>query len=279
MGMTSREPFDAMESWLGAEVYTTLTWNDIYIPDDPNAGSFTAEATLKHPFGDAARPGILLNLVGGIWKNYGQTWKDAGAGVDGDIYDSIWKQAIDAMRVNWNDRDPKLLYVAFAREFNVPPEYIEWRVESDESDSFIAAWRRFHKLLRTRLPGAKLVWCPKAGDGSDVAYPGRDYVDVIGAVVGDEMSFDEWLTRPSDGLLAIQAFAKTEGRTIGVCRWLAEKNESSDFVESFVTWLIENAGTAPGQVEIGVFDDISCVKGDESATCKALQAAFAKHLK
>jgi hypothetical protein len=279
MGIASQEPFDAIESWVGAKVRTTLTWNDVYNPDDAYAGSFTAQSTLKRPFGDTERPGILLNLIGGIWKNYGQTWEQAGSGADGDIYYSLWKQAIDAMRANWKDRDPSLLYVAFAREFNVPPEYINWRVESDESDAFIAAWRRFHKLLRTYLPGAKLVWCPKSGGGSDVPYPGSEYVDVIGTVIGDEMSFDDWLTRPGDGLLAIQAFAKAEGRTIGVCRWIAEKNDSSTFVEGTVRWLIENAGTAPGQVELGVFDDISCVKGDESATCNTLQSTFAKHLK
>jgi hypothetical protein len=280
LGIMANGSAPDIERWLGVRIGATATWNDGF------DWTFAHQSTLKDPFEDNRADGLLLDLVAAIWKDQGQSWSAAASDPPGGSYDAFWTTAVQAMRTSWGNRDPADLYVAFARDFNVSHSSIQWSVSSDEVEAFIAAWRRFHGIFKRELPGARLVWCPTSFGNLlkslDTAYPGSDYVDVIGVTTNDDGFADfESLLTASNGLDRFQQFALREGKPLAICSWSVDA-QNPNFATAFTTWLLDNRGVSAGQVALAIYNDWAtthCAQGNSSAACDALKAQYNKHLR
>ncbi|HET9931587.1 MAG TPA: hypothetical protein VFQ35_12895, partial [Polyangiaceae bacterium] len=160
----------SLAKWLSSQVIAMAgTWNDT------SADVQLEQYTLNHEYRDWNED--IDDAIGGIFK--GETWAQAA---NGD-FDVRWRSAVTSIKRAWGSRDPALLNVRFAHEFNLAES--QWKVRGDEADAFRDAWARFHGIFKEVLPTASLVWCPNDGTSGSLAldvrkaYPGGSYVDVI----------------------------------------------------------------------------------------------------
>jgi beta-mannanase len=184
---------------------------------------------------------------------------------------------VASIKKNWAPRDPSLLNIRFAHEFNLDGS--DWRVTGDDAENFKQAWRRFYRIFKANLPSASLVWCPNDGTSGDLeldirdAYPGDDYVDVIcidtynqWRWVNDAASFDEKLQGTYDngaplGAESWRKFAEAQGKPLAIGEWSSngdpnaegDGGDSPGYIEWFHDWLIEHAGNSAGKIKYAVF--------------------------
>lgn len=145
------------------------------------------------------------------------------AGAKG-AYDDHW-QAFGQTLVERGCEDAE---IRLGWEFN--GRFYPWAAGGRE-DSFVAYWRRIVDILRAVPNGRfRINWCPLAGQqGADVeaAWPGAEYVDVIGLDAYDtakeSMSdpskrWDFQLSRPY-GLNWVTTFAEQQGKPVSIPEW------------------------------------------------------------
>jgi hypothetical protein len=242
------------------------TWDD----------SFDAQTGQWSVSGNYADWTNMLDLaVGGIYQKQGQTWAQAASGA----YKSRWQTAIDQIASGWGSRDPALLNIRFAHEFNLTGS--DWKVTGGDAANFKKAWVIFHDLLKAKLPTASLVWCPNDGTsgglGLDIAnaYPGSDYVDVIGVDtynawpwVNTEADFTSKLNQgTADSPLGAEKwrqFAEQRGKPLAIGEWgnNGDTGEPADdggggdsptYIRLFHDWLVSHGGTGAGQIKYAVY--------------------------
>src|SRR6185312_7440974 len=242
------------------------TWND------NAAETQTAQYSIQ-PSGDFGAWNRCLDLaVGGIFQRQGESWASAAAGA----YDDRWRTAVSAIKSAWGTRDPALLNIRFAHEFNLKDS--NWRVTGDDADNFKKAWGGFHDILKAALPSASLVWCPNDGTSSllnlDVrnSYPGNDQVDIIAI---DTYNQYPWVNNAADFMTKINGlgsdgaplgaeswrkFAAAQGKPFAIGEWASNGDvsggnggDSPSYIQLFHDWLVANGGTGPGQIKYAVF--------------------------
>jgi hypothetical protein len=113
--------------------------------------------------------------------------------------------------------------------FNDPTK--EWRVGTDPSE-WIACFRRIVDLVRAGDPDVRIEWTlnsyasaiPGSGDPFD-AYPGDDYVDIVGTDVYDMNppvhDQAEWDARCAEpwGICSVMEFARAHGKRAASGEW------------------------------------------------------------
>jgi hypothetical protein len=242
------------------------TWND------NAAETQTAQYSIQ-PSGDFGAWNRCLDLaVGGIFQSQGESWASAAAGA----YDDRWRTAVAAIKSAWGARDPTLLNVRFAHEFNLKDS--NWHVTGDDAANFKKAWARFHDIFKSALPSASLVWCPNDGTSSalnlDVrdSYPGNDQVDIIAI---DTYNQYPWVDSAAGfttkinglgsdgsplGAESWRKFAAGQGKPFAIGEWASNGDasggnggDSPTYIQLFHDWLVANGGTGPGQIKYAVF--------------------------
>jgi hypothetical protein len=128
-----------------------------------------------------------------------------------------------------------------------------WAAAKDPA-SWVTYWRRIVTALRA-VPGQHFIidWCPNRGGPSmnaALAYPGDQYVDVIGmdfydppAVVGDDLARWTLVAHKAQGLDWLVAFAKLHGKPFAIDEWgLSSQNAGDDpgFVQQVGVWFAVN---------------------------------------
>ncbi|HEY6796808.1 MAG TPA: hypothetical protein VI248_19225 [Kineosporiaceae bacterium] len=257
-------------AWRGTPVQIGGTWNDTY-------DAQINEWSICGSGGWAGWNGPLDIAVGAIYHSRGETWAAAAAG----RYDARWTAALQRIRRCWGDRDPRLLYLRFAHEMNLPND---WAVHRGEERDFARAITRFSTLRYRILPGARLVLCPNDGTdgglgGLDIRklWPGRD---ARGRRVADVYAVDSYnqyphvstsseFTRKANGEypggvpLGIERhrqFAERMGVPFAISEWANNGEagsaggggESPLYVRQFHAWARAHAGNVahpePGQL-------------------------------
>ncbi|MDQ1289503.1 MAG: hypothetical protein QG622_3069 [Actinomycetota bacterium] len=213
--------------------------------------------------------------MGGIFRSKGESWSKAASG----SYDKRWTQVLTRMKKCWGDRDPGKLYLRFAHEMNLPNE---WKVAAGEEDEFVTTFRRLADIRDQVFPGAKLVFSPNEGGGSDCGdirklWPGkndagRNYAAVYAVDaynwwphVTTASGFQEKIQRSTSdgspiGIEKHRQLAESLGTPFAVSEWSNRAiasdggggGESPTFVKEYNSWLREHAGDPdhpkPGQV-------------------------------
>jgi hypothetical protein len=194
----------------------------------------------------------------GIWSRYDRRvlWSVAffpkGANLVAAAkgkYNDHWKKIAQAL-ATWRPNEP-LLYIRTAWEFNG-----DWFQYSSRNNpqAFIAAWRQFVSTFRSVSDRFRFDWCPSAETGHvEEAYPGDDYVDIIGLDLYDQARWckikdpaerwDKVALHGDHALLWHQAFAKAHHKPMSYPEWGTGGNESDDdpyFVEHMHRWFVDN---------------------------------------
>lgn len=153
----------------------------------------------------------------------------------------------------WRPQD-KFIYVRTAWEFN--GNWFHYNAQKDP-ENFIASWRQFVTTFRSVSPRFRFDWCPAGCDSfpiTEKAYPGDDYVDIIGLDVYDEVRwhkisdpvkrFNERQLNGPYGLIWHRDFAKQHHKAMSYPEWGSCGNDvgdnSSYFIEQMYKWFIEN---------------------------------------
>jgi len=161
-------------------------------------------------------------------------------GADGD-YNNYYVAA--ALKVLENSPDDEPIYVRTGEEFN--GGWFEWAAEGKEQD-FIDTYRNFVDSFRSVSDRFVFEWNVNIGQNMDpaTAYPGDDYVDIIG------MDF-YWDTRwdPSDpqqawdhmvsreyGLQWLEDFAAAHGKPTAYSEWGVKSDDAEEYMQSAAEW-------------------------------------------
>jgi hypothetical protein len=145
-----------------------------------------------------------------------------------------------------------VLYIRTGWEFN--GNWFPWSALGKEQ-AFIDAWRRFVTAFRSVSGRFRFDWCPNFGDtGMDPAeaYPGDDYVDIIGMDIYDEIIWcniedpvARWAYNLQEpyGLNWHCDFAKAHHKPMSYPEWGIGGNGSGDnpyFIEKMHAWCRAN---------------------------------------
>jgi hypothetical protein len=178
----------------------------------------------------------------------GATLADAAAGK----YNDHWKKVAHKFDT-WRPQDP-IVFIRTAWEFN--GGWFHYKAVG-KAKEFIGAWRQFVDTFRSVSPRFRFDWCPAGGDWMPMkaadAYPGDDYVDVIGLDIYDQHKWRKiddpakrwkeiYLNGPN-GLVWHRNFAKQHNKPMAYSEWGAGGAEAGDnpyFIEHMHQWFLDN---------------------------------------
>jgi hypothetical protein len=149
-------------------------------------------------------------------------------------------------------KQDSVLYIRTGWEFN--GNWFPWAA-SGKPQAFISAWRHFAASYRSVSGRFRFDWCPNFGDtGMDPAdaYPGDDYVDIIGMDIYDETIWCQiedpvarWAYNLQEpfGLNWHRDFARAHDKPMSYPEWGTGGNGSGDnpyMIEQMFLWCREN---------------------------------------
>jgi len=228
-----------------------------------------------------------LNLaMGGIFRvASGETWGQAAGGT----FDTRWQTAANRIAALWT-RPFSDLYLDFAREMN-GGTWNPWYVEPGDAANFKSAWARWAAIMRSTLPGVKLMLTYNDGTGSGMATPLQTWptvqppdicaVDTYNAWphATDASSFNSKMSQTSGGAIG------SGGYPIGLEAWrqqallwgvpialseFANGAFSTDgggggdhpyWTTAMLDWCYTNAGTGPGKVHHAIWFNHGAAEG------------------
>jgi hypothetical protein len=167
-------------------------------------------------------------------------------------YNSHWLKIAKRLAA-WHPEE-KVIYIRTAWEFNAA--WMTYKAVG-QPQNFIGAWRQFVSVFRSVSPRFRFDWCPAGGDWmpmkAEDAYPGDDYVDIIGLDIYDNEKYckiqdpkERWqkiYLHGNDALLWHQAFAKAHNKPMSYPEWGVGGCDAGDdtyFVEQMYKWFIDN---------------------------------------
>jgi len=178
------------------------------------------------------------------------------AGAAQGLYNNYYKSQAERIAAFCSDYD--VIYVRTSWEFN--GYWFPWTIlagpgenQQQKTQDFINAYRQFVNTFRSVSDKFRFEWNVNIGESFplETAYPGDEYVDVIGmdvyadnyANISDPVRrFQYTMTRPY-GLIWLRDFARAHNKPIAISEWGVGGKGSGDdahFVESMFRWFNAN---------------------------------------
>ena len=178
----------------------------------------------------------------------GTTLAEAAKGA----YNDHWKSIATKLSA-WHP-DEKIIYIRTGWEFN--GDWFHYNAIHKEA-AFIGAWRQFVTTFRSVSLRFRFDWCPTGVSempmNAEDAYPGDDYVDIIGLDVYDQQRWckikdpvrrwNEVDLHGNHGLLWHQRFAQQHHKPMSYPEWGAGGADAGDdpyFIKQMHQWFIDN---------------------------------------
>jgi hypothetical protein len=178
----------------------------------------------------------------------GATLAEAAKGT----YNDHWRKIAEKLAA-WHP-DEKVLYIRTGWEFN--GGWFHYNAVH-KADAFIGAWRQFVSVFRSVSPRFRFDWCPAGAAWmpmkAEDAYPGDDYVDIIGLDIYDQekwckikdpkQRWEQVYLKGNHGLLWHQKFAQEHHKPMSYPEWGAGGVDSGDnpyFIEQMHQWFLDN---------------------------------------
>lgn len=218
------------EAWLGSKVQTiqlhtgTSGWGDWLSSQNWIAGQF-AQSDVN----------IMWSIPLIPW---GANLADAAAGAYSDNYLAMANQMLA------NNAGSDQIYVRLGWEFNGAG----WNSSSavGQPDNYVKAYQQFVDTFRSVSDKFVFEWTPNIGAtdmNPELAYPGDDYVDVIGIDFYYNNAWDnpdgkqafDWFVREPFGLQWQQDFAAAHGKPTAIAEW-GLNSDSPEFVTLVNAW-------------------------------------------
>ena len=169
---------------------------------------------------------------------YGANLAQAAVGAYDDKYLAMARQLVAV------NEDQDQIYVRLGWEFNG----LGWNSSSavGQAGEYAAAFRKFVDICRSVSDRFVFEWCPNIGKtdmSAETAYPGDDYVDVIGIDFyyntawhnpDGALAFEHFV-RQDYGLQWHQDFAAEHGKPTAIAEW-GLNSDSPEFVRLVAQW-------------------------------------------
>jgi hypothetical protein len=161
-------------------------------------------------------------------------------GADGD-YNNFYVAA--AQRVLANSPDDGPIYVRTGEEFN--GGWFEWAAAGKEQD-FIDTFRNFVDSFRSVSDRFVFEWNVNIGQNMDpaTAYPGDDYVDIIGMDFYWDTQWDssdpqeawDYNVRREYGLQWLEDFAAAHNKPTAYSEWGVKSDNAEEYIQAAAEW-------------------------------------------
>lgn len=160
-------------------------------------------------------------------------------------YNSHYVEVARTLAADAPDGD---IHIRTMWEFN--GGWFPWKAAGREG-TYIQAWKEFVDSFRSVSDRFKFEWTPNHGDmgmNPEKAYPGDDYVDVIGMDVyynpawhpkDPEQAWDR-IVNEAYGLRWHQEFAAAHGKKTAYSEWGLSTDESGPLVKHFADWFAKH---------------------------------------
>jgi len=170
---------------------------------------------------------------------WGASLEEAGRGAYNDKYVELARNMVAL----YPDEDN--IHVRVGWEFNFEGLF-PWSAHGQE-DNYVAAFRQFVDAFRSVSDKFVFEWTPNTGDTGvnlEAAYPGDDYVDVIGVDFYYNTKWDpedpyeawKWYVNQPYGLQWQQDFAAQHGKPTAIGEWGVNSNTAGPFIEMAAQW-------------------------------------------
>ena len=200
------------------------------------------------------------------------------SGAAGGDYESRWRSMAQSIAANWGDH--RTVYIRPGHEMN--GSWFDWSITSNSVGDFKEAFKRYHGIIQQELVqkgyNAKVTIGYNGGSANsgvsiDDAWPGDQYVDVIGIDYYDaywpgnpspschttQQQWDEFVNNTNrageTGLNEWIKFAKEKGKPIAFPEWGLTDQATNDapcdnplWIQNMHDFFAANAGSGPGQV-------------------------------
>ena len=156
-------------------------------------------------------------------------------------YDSYYTKAAQILANAYPNEDKIVIRVGV--EFN--GDWMPWAAAGHEHE-FIEAYRNFVDALRTVSDKFVFEWNVNVGDfgmNPADAYPGDDYVDIIGMdfyynqwVSSDPVKAWDYMVHQTYGLQWLEDFAAAHGKPTGYSEWGVQYDNAAAYIASAADW-------------------------------------------
>ena len=169
------------------------------------------------------------------------------AGSNNSRYITAWNSIANTLAAG---QPTGKIYVRTGWEFNA--DFFPWDALGGRAADYAATFRNFVTTFRAVSDRFVFEWCPNIGNqgaGMDPAdaYPGDEYVDVIGMDFYYNITWDStdnkglaawnWKVMEPYGLQWVVDFAQAHGKPVAYSEWGMNNPEGTAYFEAFVDWM------------------------------------------
>ncbi|MEL6890676.1 MAG: glycosyl hydrolase [Actinomycetota bacterium] len=265
-GLFDAEQFLAAESWLDTDIRYTVQFAGRQSQRDMNGSVFGLVADEDATLDDLADD-VTLSLT--VPLAFGQARAKTIEGREEiaanllAVAEGEFDEAYERVAARLVDAGHGDAVLRLGHEFN--GTWAPWSSRTNES-AFIAAWRRVHDVMTSVSPDFRFDWTalrPAWQEWGVQAYPGDDYVDVIGLDVYWRVSPNQdpwdpsvWDRRYLRVMRDHQAFAVSRGKQVSYPEWGLTGADVPQYIEAMHEWLSELPASGPGSLMYhAYFDD------------------------
>lgn len=264
-GFFDGEAFVAAEEWLGQEIAWTVQFTGRRSQTDMNGSAFglLADDSVDLPdFAERLSLSITVPLSFGSFNARTRTGRRLIAGglsaVAAGEFDEAYGRVADRLiEAGYGDA-----VIRLGHEFN--GEWAPWSSRTNE-EAFIEAWRHVHGVFRAKSADFAFDWTairPAWIEWGRLAYPGDDYVDIVGLDVywRVDRGSDAWDSAiwERDFLRVMRdhlAFAERHDKPVSYPEWGLSGADAPEFIEEMHEWLSNLETSGSGRLEYHAFFD------------------------
>ncbi|MDR1191961.1 MAG: PEP-CTERM sorting domain-containing protein [Verrucomicrobiales bacterium] len=173
----------------------------------------------------------------------------AAAGSNNGAYVTAWNTIASALVAG---QPTGTIYVRTGWEFNA--NWFPWSALDGKAADYVATYRNFVTTFRAVSDRFVFEWCPNIGDqgmNPAEAYPGNDYVDIIGMDfyyniawdLTDRNGLDAWNYKviESYGLQWLVDFAVEHDKPVAYSEWGVNNPNGTAYLAAFAEWLANSS--------------------------------------
>ena len=287
-GKFSRARFDAVEMWLGRPVSWTTLFAD---RDSPSEMVASVWGEMVNPVAPLPALAGRLDVVMTVPLAFGK-----GSGRDTAGREAIRAQLSETAEGAWDSYYQLVArhlatggygdaVVRLGHEMTGP--FYPWSAQGN-GDAYIRAFRHVHDVMRVVAPELRFEWNAArntfAEHGPD-AYPGDEYVDVIGLdtyydpLKGDPVPLveDVWTRRYAAVLQEHLAFAQAHDKPVSYAEWAVGGVDDPAYIHRMRGWFEALPTSGPGHLLYQSYWNVTSEKYDlalRTRNAKAYRASF-----
>lgn len=264
-GLFNGERFEATEDWLGLEVPYTVQFTGRQSQRDMNGSAFgllAADGAGLPRFADRLTLSITVPLGFGRTNANTREGRDQIASTLNAVAAGDYDQPYRRVARRLIEGGYADAIIRLGHEFN--GSWAPWSSRTNEAE-FIAAWRHVHDVFAEESSDFEFDWTamrPSWEEWGEQAYPGDDYVDIVGLDVywrvqtgGEAWTTDAWERDYLSVMRDHLAFAIAHGKQVSYPEWGLTGADTARFIEAMHEWIAALPTSGPGGLRYHAYFD------------------------